>query len=148
MSDTRAAPADAPYTGGCLCGAVRFSSTRAPLVVRMCWCTTCQKLAAGNASVNAIFAVDHVTIDGETAAYASRADSGNLIVRRFCPACGTPMFAEATARPDVMAVRVGVLDEPARVKPERVIWTSSAPSWAHIDPALDCVAGQPAPVKA
>ncbi len=97
--------------------------------------------------MNAIFATDHVSIEGETAAFASPADSGNLIVRRFCQTCGTPLFAEATARPDVMVVRVGVLDEPDRVKPERVIWTASAPVWAHIDPDLPCVEGQPAPVR-
>ena len=51
-----------PITGGCICKAVRFSATAAPVAVRQCWCRDCQYWAAGSATVNVIFERAAVTI--------------------------------------------------------------------------------------
>ena len=83
--------------GGCLCGAVRYVARSDPITTRSCWCRVCQYLAAGNASVNVVFPKDAVTITGELKDYASTADSGNRMHRRFCPTCGTQMFSESEA---------------------------------------------------
>jgi hypothetical protein len=123
-------------TGGCLCGAVRYRISAAPLLARSCWCRTCQYLGAGNATVNAMFRADALQVEGETRDYASAADSGNMIHRRFCPACGTPMFAAADVRPQLVIVRVGTLDDPAAVQPAMTIWTDSRPPWGCLDDAL------------
>lgn len=133
-------------TGGCLCGAVRWESTREPLVTRLCWCRDCQYLAAGNATVNACFESATFSVSGKTTDFVSVADSGNRMHRRFCPACGTQLFSEAEVRPHLIFVRVGSFDDPGHVQPSVNIWTASAPPWACIDRALECVDGQPAPV--
>ena len=52
-----------PIQGGCLCGAVRYQATAEPIMTRTCWCRVCQYFAAGNASVNVVFAKDAVMID-------------------------------------------------------------------------------------
>ena len=44
-----------PITGGCLCDAVRYSSTSKPVMSRTCWCRLCQYLGAGSATVNVAF---------------------------------------------------------------------------------------------
>jgi hypothetical protein len=93
--------------GGCFCGAVRFRFGAAPVALRSHWCRDCQYLACGNASVNAIFRSDGLEVTGELAAYESRADSGSVMTRSFCPRCGTQLFSQAAIRPDVMVVRVG-----------------------------------------
>jgi hypothetical protein len=133
--------------GGCLCRAVRYRISAPPMVTRMCWCRLCQYLAAGNATVNACFATDAVTVEGTLADYRSVADSGNVMHRRFCPVCGTQVFSEAEARPHLTFVRVGTLDDPEVARPAMTIWTSSAPSWACIDPVLPRVERQPPPPK-
>jgi len=132
-------------TGGCLCKAVRYRITAAPIVTRQCWCRVCQYLGAGSSTVNVCFPTAAVTIEGELRDYRSIADSGNVMHRRFCPACGTAMFSEAEARPHLIYVRAGTLDDPEIAKPAVTIWTSQAPSWACIDPAIPSVAGQPPP---
>jgi len=137
-----------PITGGCLCGKVRYQiAAERPLGVRQCWCRLCQYLSAGGGTVNAVFRKDAFTATGETAVYTSVADSGATMHRRFCPACGTPLFSEAEPRPNVIIVRVGTLDDPELGKPEAAIWTRSAPKWACFDPALPWTEGQPAPTK-
>jgi hypothetical protein len=67
--------------------------------------------------------------------------------RRFCPKCGTPMFSEAEARPTLIFVRAGTLDDPEVAEPAMTIWTSSAPSWACINADLPRAAAQPPPVS-
>jgi len=132
--------------GGCLCGAVRYKILAEPIVMRACWCRVCQFIAAGNATINLAFPRDAIAITGELYDYVSTADSGRHMHRRFCPACGTPMFSEAEERPHLIIVRAGTLDDPAIVVPDAVIWAAQAPSWARIDPSIARFEGQPPPV--
>lgn len=117
-------------TGRCFCGAVRFQFDHLPLAARACWCRDCQYLSSGNASVNAIFKTAGFTSTGETSEFVSPADSGNTMSRRFCPKCGTPLFSQTSARPHLMVVRAGALDDPELAGPASIIWSASAPSWA------------------
>ena len=134
-------------TGGCLCGAVRFTiEADAPLGVRQCWCRVCQAIGAGTATVNAIFRREDVTIAGEPADFASTADSGTAMHRRFCPSCGIHLFSESETRPNLVIIRVGTFDDPEDAAPQSTIWTASAPSWAHLPDDLPATPGQPPPV--
>jgi hypothetical protein len=132
--------------GGCLCRAVRYESTAEPKITRVCWCRVCQYVAAGNATVNVFFPADTFTVRGETRTYRSVADSGNVIHRRFCPQCGTPLFTAAEARPHIIGVRAGTLDDPNLVQPALTIWTASAPRWACIAESVPRVERQPPPL--
>jgi hypothetical protein len=135
-------------TGGCLCGAVRFTVSEGPIVGRVCWCKVCQKLGAGGPAVGAAFKSSAVTVTGAIRDYESVADSGNRMHRKFCPVCGTQLFSQAESRPNLVFIRAGALDDPEIAKPSSTIWTASAPSWACIDQNLPQVPGQPAPIKA
>ena len=132
-------------TGGCLCKQGRFRITAAPIVARVCWCRVCQYLSAGGGTVNVCFPSNAITIEGEMKDYRSVADSGNVMHRRFCPSCGTSLFSEAEARPHLIFVRAGALDDPQIAKPAATIWTSQAPSWACINASLPKVERQPPP---
>jgi hypothetical protein len=142
---TDAASAAAAITGGCLCGAVRYRSTAAPIVTRVCWCRLCQAIGAGSATVNVCFPADAFALEGPLTQYESTADSGNAMRRGFCPTCGTPVTSAAEARPHLMFVRAGTLDDPEVARPAMTIWTSQAPSWACIDASLPSEPRQPPP---
>ena len=131
-------------TGGCQCGAVRFSIDAEPITQRACWCRDCQYWASGNAAVNAVFPRAAFSMTGKTAEYASDAASGNAMRRKFCPVCATPLTSETDARPHLVVIRAGTLDTPLS-GPEVTIWTASAPPWGHIDPDLPTYEGQPPP---
>jgi hypothetical protein len=132
-------------TGGCLCGAVRYRITAAPIVTRVCWCRVCQYLAAGSGTVNTCFPSSAITIEGQMRDYPLIADSGSVMHRRFCPMCGTQMFSEAESRPHLIFVRSGTLDDREIAKPSATIWVSSAPTWACIDDSIPRVEAQPPP---
>lgn len=134
------------HTGGCLCRQVRFEISADPLAMRLCWCRVCQYFAAGNASVNVVFPSEALRCTGEVRDYPSVADSGNRMHRRFCPTCGTHLFSASEARPHLVIVRNGTLDDTALLSPSATIWTESAPPWACIDESLPTHAGQPPPV--
>jgi hypothetical protein len=133
-------------TGGCLCRAVRYRISAPPIVTRVCWCRLCQYLGAGSGTVNTCFPRTALTLEGEIREYPGVADSGNIMYRRFCPICGTQLFSAAAARPHLIFVRAGTLDDPEVAQPSSTIWTAQAPSWACIDSDLPAVAGQPPPV--
>jgi hypothetical protein len=132
-------------TGGCLCKAVRYRINSAPIVTRVCWCRLCQYLGAGSATVNTCFANDAIAISGELRDFRSVADSGNVMHRRFCPTCGTHLFSEAEARPHLIFVRSGTLDDRELAKPATIIWWSQAPSWARAADKLPRLEGQAPP---
>jgi hypothetical protein len=133
-------------SGGCLCGAVRFTASEPPLTARICWCRVCQKLGAGGPTAGGAFRTATLTVEGPLKDYVSIADSGNRMHRKFCPVCGTHLFSEAESRPHLVFVRAGALDDPEIARPTSTIWTASAPSWACIDPELPKVEGQPPPL--
>ena len=117
-------------TGGCLCGGVRYRIDAEPISTRVCLCRVCQYHGAGNGTVNAGFASAAGHIEGTLADYVSIAESGNVMHRRFCPQCGTQLFSAAEARPHLVFVRAGTLDNPEIARPVANIWASSAPGWA------------------
>jgi hypothetical protein len=132
-------------TGGCLCRAARYRSTAAAIVTRVCWCRVCQYLGAGSGAVNVCFPSAALTVSGELRDFTMVADSGNVAHRRFCPQCGTHLFSASEARPHLVFVRAGTLDDPELAQPAMNIWTSSAPSWACFDLRLPRVERQPPP---
>jgi hypothetical protein len=137
--------ANTEITGGCLCKAVRYRITAPPIVTRVCWCRLCQYLGAGSGTVNVCFHTNAITVTGETRDYRGVADSGNVMHRRFCSVCGTALFSEAEARPHLIFVRAGTLDDPEIARPAATIWTSQAPTWACIDASLPIIEQQPPP---
>lgn len=138
----------AGYTGACLCGAVRLIAKGQPVAVRQCWCRQCQSLAAGGPTNNAIFPADLVEITGSLAKSSWQAASGNRLDFHFCPACGTQIYGQSSARMHLKTMRLGVFYQPHDLRPAAAIWLQDAPGWAVIDPGLEQFAQQPPPPPA
>ncbi len=92
---------------------------------------------------SALFPSDAIHIAGAPGVYTGVADSGNQVRRRFCAACGSHLFADNTGCPGLTAVRLGTFDAPGSLRPQANIWTSSAPTWACLDSALQAFDQQP-----
>ena len=92
-------------TGGCLCGALRFTATGQPYRVGICHCMDCRKNHGALFHASAIFPDTAVTITGAVGTYRDRS---------FCPICGSPVFAHIE---DEIGINLGCLDEPDRFRP-------------------------------
>lgn len=115
--------------GGCLCGAVRYSVDWSPMVVATCCCKNCQKQAGSAMSVIAMMPKAALTLSGELKSYEDQGDSGNPLLRNFCPTCGSPVTSEIPAAPELVIVKVGSLDDQSGVVPTVNYWTCSAADW-------------------
>ena len=118
--------------GGCLCGAVRYEARGEPLNVRICHCRLCQKATGQPFFARAIFPSEAVTIEGKTVGFNSTPE----LERRFCPKCGTGLFAQRLNWPDRMAVTLASLDDPSALPPTMHFWTSSKVAWLKIEDGL------------
>jgi len=133
-------------TGGCLCGAIRYETAAQPVTARFCWCRLCQYIGAGNATVNVAFPTEGFIIRGAPKDYQRTADSGNRMHRRFCSECGVHLFTASDARPNLIMIRAGTLDNPNIAQPAAAIWVSKAPSYACIQEDLPRFEAQPPPI--
>lgn len=116
-------------TGGCLCGAVRFTVKGTPIRMAQCHCKDCQRASGTGHMSNAIFREEDVEVTGVTASYASKADSGNTLTRHFCPTCGARLFLFSNARPGKIVMAAGAFDDSSWFNAQVVLFTKSRPRW-------------------
>jgi len=121
-------------TGGCLCGAVRYELNAPMLFGGFCHCIDCRKTSSSHSASMAVPEAALV-VSGETRAYSSPGGSGNPVTRVFCPVCGAGIVSKG-ARPGVVMLKAGTLDDPEHFKPAAAIYTSQAPSWDAPRPDL------------
>jgi len=124
-------------TGGCLCGEIRYETTSQPTLQCLCYCTDCQTISGA-----AGYAVYGVPIDsvlvtrGQPAEYNVRADSGRINSRRFCPNCGTRIWAQLEEL-GVASINGLTLDERDHFRPTANHFPDSAPGWCQLDQSLE-----------
>ncbi|MDC0707538.1 GFA family protein [Stigmatella sp. ncwal1] len=123
------------FKGGCQCGAIRFEVNSDPVAAGACYCRDCQYASGGGPAYAISLPRAGVTLtQGTPRVYWSAANSGARVARHFCGDCGTPLFAENAAYPEVFSIKAGSLDDPSRFVLGGSIWVSSAQPWHLIDP--------------
>lgn len=112
------------FTGGCLCGDVRFVASGSPYRVGLCHCMDCRKHHGALFHASAIFPQDAVKIEGKTREYAGR---------HFCPRCGSTVFGLSG---DEIEVNLGSLDAPDQLQPTYESWIIRRESWLPLFPLV------------
>ncbi len=131
-------------TGGCLCGNIRYTIRGDLQMSAVCHCKNCQKQAGTAFSTIVGMTPDMITIEGEPKTYVDSGDSGNVVHRKFCPECGSPVFTEAGAAPGMIFVKAGSFDDESQFTPGMHFYTKSKHAWLPLDdsvPAFDTVPG-------
>jgi len=123
MTDTPA------LTGGCLCGAVRYSIAAEPMMTGHCACDNCRK--GSGAEHATLFAVPAAAAEatGATSSFTHPADSGATVTRNFCPTCGAPTWNENSRMPQLRMFPVGGLDDITRVQPGLFVYHAKRAPW-------------------
>lgn len=118
------------WTGGCLCGAIRYRSTADPVRALFCHCATCRRVSG-----SAFLGFVHFPI----AAFEWEASEPTLYrsspeaERGFCPHCGSTLLMREDVLPDRVQVMLGSLDRADLIKIDDHVWTQSQLSWLRID---------------
>jgi len=117
-------------SGGCLCGAIRYSAETDPAFTAVCHCKNCQKQSGTWASVVVGLPAGSLSITGPLKTFKDKGDSGMAIHRRFCPECGSPIVSDAEAMSALTFLKAGTLDDTSWLKPAMEIYCDSAQPWA------------------
>lgn len=131
------------FTGGCLCGALRYEARGEPLYAGHCYCSDCQK-ASGSGFVPFMgFAASAVRFEGESKTFVSRAANGGNADRNFCPRCSSLVFGGVVGESESFTIYAGTLDDTSLFHPKIAIFARSRPDWAVIPPGLIVFEGMP-----
>jgi len=122
-----------PFEGGCLCGAVRYRATAAPVRGVICHCPQCRRHSGASALAFVHFPARNFTwVRGAPKLY----QSSEFAQRGFCADCGSTLSMHEEVLADRMLIAVGTLDEPNRVRIEDHVWTKDQISWFRIEDGL------------
>jgi hypothetical protein len=105
-------------TGGCVCGAVRYTVRGEPVHVGRCHCADCRKRSGSTYTIYGHWPLSAFGCTGEFATYDE--DS-------FCPRCGSRLFLLGE---DGVELQLGSLDDaPFELRPEAEIWIKRREPW-------------------
>jgi hypothetical protein len=124
---------EAAYTGGCLCGAVRYRAVGPARNLCYCHCESCRRAAGSPGVPWGTFERSGFTLlRGALAEFRSSAP----VVRGFCAACGSSLTYCNEKRPTEIDVTLGTLDEPGLLAPQMHLWVADKLPWVHVGDGL------------
>jgi hypothetical protein len=126
-----------PYTGGCLCGALRYEADGEPLFAGHCYCEDCRR-ASGSGFIPFMgFPRSAVRFSGPPSRiFTSKAANGKDAVRNSCPVCSSLVFGGEVGKDATFTIYAGSLDDPSSFHPKVAIFTRGRPEWAVLPPDL------------
>ncbi|QDL94380.1 GFA family protein (plasmid) [Paroceanicella profunda] len=131
---------DTSLTGGCACGALRYTAAGAPVAALHCQCRHCRMRSGTGHSSYLVFAGEGaVRLTGTPRTWRVAGDSGAEKIHAFCPTCGTPTHVHFAAQPGITAVHAGSLDAPEAFRPTLRTYAVRAMEWDWQDPALSAL---------
>ncbi|OCX22905.1 aldehyde-activating protein [Mesorhizobium hungaricum] len=105
-------------SGGCLCGAVRYTLTGQPLRAGICHCLDCRKASGSHFTPFGVWPASAFECSGAMKVFAERS---------FCPLCGARI---AWFRDNEAEIMLGSLDgAPTGIVPEYELWTGRREEW-------------------
>ncbi len=121
-----------PITGGCLCGAVRYTVTGPLRDIVACHCEQCRR-SSGHFVAATACRKKYFTLDRDATLGWFSAVEGHR--RGFCTACGSSLFFEAIGG-ERMSIAAGSLDAPQGLRIAAHIFTAEAGDYYTIDPKV------------
>jgi hypothetical protein len=120
---------DSVYTGGCLCGAVRYEIKGTVANPCFCHCASCRRATGAPLVPWGTFARDAVRITQGT---LSEFRSSPQVWRGFCTRCGTSLTYRREARAAEIDVTLATLDDPGAITPLMHVWVAERLPWVTI----------------
>jgi hypothetical protein len=132
-------------TGGCLCGAVRYSvKPTIRFEAYACHCTDCQTRSGSAFGIQQSVLANDLSIEGELVKGEHVQPSGALAGIYACAKCLTRIYTDNNTRPGIVNLRAGTLDNSRDLVPASHMWTASKLPWVVIPDNAINLEGQPA----
>jgi L-amino acid N-acyltransferase YncA len=120
---------DAPVTGGCLCGAVRYEITLPFRRANVCHCSRCRRHSGGAGLVQGRVARDGFRLlRGAEDVAVYRPDDAHM-AKAFCRACGSSLFGGTWPEGPEISVRFGTLDGDPGIRPQYHSYAADTAPW-------------------
>ncbi len=122
------------FEGGCLCGAVRYRATAAPVFPHLCSCRQCQRWSGAPTVAWVEFPLSAFAWTGEAGEPRTYRSSENCR-RGHCPACGSALCAIDDGY-EYISIVIASLDRPDDIVPDvQHSFEESKPNWWRPDVA-------------
>jgi hypothetical protein len=132
-------------SGGCYCGAVRYTVSGDPLFKGQCHCRECQYISGGLPNVVMGMPEAGFAYTKGSAKHYRRADLSDPVTREFCAECGTHLLTRTARVPAAVLLKVGTFDDPSVFGgPQVAIYVIDKQSFHHVPdgiPAFERVPG-------
>ena len=128
-----------PFTGGCVCEAVRYECAAEPVMMFKCHCRDCQRVTSGGFVAGLLVPAPAFRLtNGQLRYHFTPALRGGKHKRGFCAECGSRLTGgEFDERPTgFVGINAGSLDDPGRFCPQMDIFTSDVQPWDLMSPDL------------
>ena len=126
-----------PFTGGCVCGAVRYECTSEPLLMAKCHCRDCQITSGGPYSPAVIVPISAFRITkGTIQHFGTPSLAGGHNQRGFCPKCGSRLTGGESIEKGIIGLLASSLDDPSWFQPSLESFVADAQPWDPLDPSL------------
>jgi len=99
------------HQGRCLCGVVTYKVRGKPKIVAHCHCVDCQRLSGAGHLPGAMYSEKQFNLNGEVREYELTAENGTVVIRVFCPSCGSPILGKNTGMPGFVTISLGTLKD-------------------------------------
>lgn len=121
------------FTGGCLCGQLRYRITGPIDSVGHCHCGMCRRSSGGIVVTWITLPVEQFTItDGTPAVYHSSENAK----RSFCGNCGSQVSFWSSVSPAEIDVTLGTLDDAHAHPADRHVYAANKLPWLRLDEDL------------
>ena len=131
------------FTGKCLCGSISYKCYSAPNAIFNCHCNDCRRATGSVFGTNLFVPEDKVEISGHVSSYDHSSDSGSTMTKLFCSNCGSLLFGRNSAKPNVMSIRAGTVEQLEVIKPMINVFMKSRVPSTPIDENLKQAARMP-----
>jgi hypothetical protein len=136
MSSASSAPEGATHTGGCLCGALRYTIAGEPLYAGLCYCSDCRRASGSGCIPFMGIRASALRLTGKSRQSVSRSARGGEAVRNFCAECGSLVFGGRSGMDEQHTIYAGSLDDPSWFNPTIAIFMRDRPAWAQVPSGL------------
>ena len=138
------------HEASCLCGKLKLTY-EGPIPERrsLCHCNSCQLRTGTAFSIQARFPRDKVVIEGESSEWKFPNKEGQEVTYRscdsggatyhFCPTCGSTVYWDIEAAPDVVGIAIGSLTDPTFPAPVIGGFEAYGHPWAMTPADLDII---------